>query len=200
MRTIGIGGEPATGKTSLINKLMSSKKFKKFKYKKILNYLKSGDTIIFGKYEGSCFDGTDRLSMAVQPVAEQFLIKNKDSSYTIIFEGDRLFNKKFLKFSSGICETIVVVLSASEKVKHSRHKERKDTQPETFLKSRKTKIQNIYKSFQIITLKNETPEDLSTNHKKLIEIMKGKNIKKYIAEGEKYIKEEKSKTGVLKFI
>lgn len=200
LKVIAIGGEPATGKTALVSKIISEHKFKKCKYKKILNYLKSNNIIILGKYEGGKFDGTDRLSMAVQPVAQNFLTENANENYIVIFEGDRLFNKKFLEFSSNQFETHIIILSTSEKIKTHRHKERKDTQQEKFLKGRKTKMKNIYKSFRILTMKSESEKDLTENHKIIQKIIIGENMEKYQKESERYLKEKKSQSGVLKFM
>lgn len=154
MRLVAIGGEPATGKTTLM-----------LKYRKALSrpaYFKWGrlmveqhvreKLLIFGNYqEEDTFAGTDKLSMAVQPDAVQFVSRAKHGvfgGYTFLFEGDRLFNSSFLGECSKYFHTMsVVVLVASPELLSMRHSQRGDTQGETFLKSRRTKVENILKNY-----------------------------------------------------
>ena len=49
---------------------------------------------VLGSYAGGAFDGTDRLSFSVQPVAAAWV---KGFRGTVIFEGNRLTNAKFLQ-------------------------------------------------------------------------------------------------------
>ncbi len=49
---------------------------------------------IVGKYDGSMFAGSDRLSMAVMRDVDGFVEKN--SGFVNIFEGDRFTNSKFV--------------------------------------------------------------------------------------------------------
>ncbi len=177
MKIIVIGGEPATGKSRLMRKIKGKREFKSNKYKKLLDYEKKGDLIIFGRYEGEKFDGTDRLAMSVQPVAVDFVKKTlkKNPDTTIIFEGDRLFNKKFIQFISKTCPFCVIILTVSQSVKDERHKDREDTQTETFLKSRKTKVANVNKAFKTLIWTNENLDDLKENRKRIKGLIKADN-------------------------
>ena len=99
LKIIALGGEPATGKTTLMFELIKkTDDWQIVKPEKLLDAMYSDKlkTYILGKYEkdGNTFQGTDRLSMAVQPDAVKFLKSAKDVN--IIFEGDRLFNSKFI--------------------------------------------------------------------------------------------------------
>ena len=69
VKIIAIGGEPATGKTTLVKSiLMRFKPLKKFKYGLVQGlYNERLKLYIIGVYDGSIFSGTDKLSMAVQP-------------------------------------------------------------------------------------------------------------------------------------
>lgn len=205
MRAIAIGGEPATGKTTLVNKIRSKMKLKKASYKKILNFEISDDNkfIILGKYMGNKFDGTDRLSMAVQPIAKEFMRENKDRIVTVLFEGDRLFNQSFLIFLFTICPVACVVLSSSESMKHKRHKDRDDTQTDKFLKGRETKINNICRSFPVIVLNNEGRQDLKDNTRCIMTLLKSKDkefIKKeadYRRVSQESLRNKKGSSGIL---
>ena len=101
MKVIAIGGEPGSGKSTLMKEIL--KHLEKYVYIKcydsfkLVPYIQCGSVYILGKYdEGETFSGTDRMSMAVQPEAIKFLASlNKDS--IILFEGDRLFTSSFLE-------------------------------------------------------------------------------------------------------
>ena len=65
-RIIAIGGEPASGKTTLMKSILKNFSLKKFKYGFVRGYY--NDNIYFiGIYNNDVFSGTDKLSMAVQP-------------------------------------------------------------------------------------------------------------------------------------
>ena len=101
VRVIAMGGEPATGKTTLMFKLISmADDWQIVKPQKLLDamYSKKLNLYILGKYanDGNVFQGTDRLSMAVQPDALKFFeqLTFDADDVNVIFEGDRLFNGK----------------------------------------------------------------------------------------------------------
>ena len=173
LKVIALGGETATGKTTLIFKLMSmADDWKVCKPQKLLDALYSEKlrTYILGKYEkdGNVFQGTDRLSMAVQPDAVRFIddLRQNAEKVNVIFEGDRLFNGKFLEhIADNVLEENfkVLVLRASHDEKEKRHVDRKDDQDDKFKNSRETKISNICSSLVLMgyieTMVNETYDD-----------------------------------------
>jgi hypothetical protein len=182
VKVIAMGGEPATGKTTLMFKLISmADDWQVVKPEKLLDamYSKKLNLYILGKYvnDGNVFQGTDRLSMAVQPDAEKFFERLLNSqvyfdevsydkgSVNVIFEGDRLFNGKLLdKLSEWFPESLkVLVLTASHDIKEQRHVDRKDDQDDKFKNSRATKISNITGSLTLMdyidTMVNENNSD-----------------------------------------
>ena len=184
VKVIAMGGEPATGKTTLMFKLISmADDWQVVKPEKLLDamYSKKLNLYILGKYvnDGNVFQGTDRLSMAVQPDAEKFFERLLNSqvyfdevsydkgSVNVIFEGDRLFNGKLLdKLSEWFPESLkVLVLTASHDIKEQRHVDRKDDQDDKFKNSRATKISNITGSLTLMdyidTMVNENLDDQS---------------------------------------
>ena len=178
VKIIAMGGEPATGKTTLMFRLISmADDWVTCKPEKLLDamYSKKLNLYILGKYvnDGNVFQGTDRLSMAVQPDAEKFFSNlayesnADDHSVNVIFEGDRLFNGKLLdKLSSWFPESFkVLVLTASHDTKEQRHVDRKDDQDDKFKNSRATKISNIMGSLTLMdyidTKVNENLDDQS---------------------------------------
>jgi hypothetical protein len=113
-------------------------------------YCKALDLYVLGKYEdGETFAGTDRLSMAVQPIAQCFVTETKSN---ILFEGDRIFNQSFLEFSMGLPETDlqVVYLKVPDEMLKQRYADRGSDQSETFLKGRATKYSNILSNFELM--------------------------------------------------
>lgn len=204
MKIIAIGGEPATGKTYLIKTLRKNESKPKIKSFKLLKYEKviESKIIYLGKYEGNKFDGTDRLSMGVQPDAVKFFkfAKERYNEYTIIFEGDRLFNQTFLKELSSY-QLATIIITAEEKTIQKRHGDREDTQKQTFLKGRKTKLQNISKIIPYIKLTNNTKEDMNNNLKILKKLIKlnGENFDKFVKERSTISIIRQSSGGIRKF-
>lgn len=154
-RIIAIGGEPASGKTTLIKDIIKDyMPLSTFKYKLVRGLQNKQKNIYFiGIYDSSTFAGTDKLSMAVQPHFFEFLDKVKDS--IVIFEGDRLFNQSL--FDKHKCK--IIVLKTSQHTLEKRHNSRQDNQTNIFKKAKKTKIQNIINNNDVILSENNTKND-----------------------------------------
>ena len=178
VRVIAMGGEPATGKTTLMFRLISmADDWQTVKPEKLLDavYSKKLNLYILGKYvdDGNVFQGTDRLSMAVQPDATAFFSNlayesNADGhSVNVIFEGDRLFNGKMLDRLSELFpnDFKILILTVKDSTLDQRHIDRKDDQDDKFKNSRKTKISNIMGSLTLMdyieTMVNENLDDQS---------------------------------------
>ena len=151
-KLIAVGGSPGTGKTTLFRKFMEGKTWERVEPKKMLPalYCKELDLYILGKYEdGETFAGTDRLSMAVQPIAQEFVRETKSN---ILFEGDRIFNQSFLEFAMELPDTDlqVVFLKVPKTTLVQRYIERGSDQSETFLKGRETKYNNLLSNFDLM--------------------------------------------------
>ena len=187
-----IGGEPAVGKSTIVKKVLKKHEdLKPIKYKTLAAHRSKKDKIIyFGIYDGGKFDGTDRLSMSVQPEAIAFLEKKREKyeKYTILLEGDRLFNQKFITQlkERDFCYGIFII-TADEEVKMDRHEDREDTQTEKFLVGRKTKVKNIIGKNDVIKIKNNNKKDLKeavSIIRKFIGYSEEKFIKKFKKEKE----------------
>lgn len=174
VKVIAMGGEPATGKTTLMFKLISmTDDWQIIKPEKLLDamYSKKLNLYILGKYvnDGNVFQGTDRLSMAVQPDAEKFF-SNLNDSVNVIFEGDRLFNGKLLdKLSEWYPSSFkVLVLTAKKSIKEQRHLDRKDDQDDKFKNSRATKISNITSSLTLMDYIDVMPNENLVDQQKIM--------------------------------
>lgn len=144
MKVIAIGGEPGSGKSTLMKRLIKALEVEpKYNEVKMVPYLQKGNVYVLGKYEdGQVFSGTDRMSMAVQPEAIKFLA-TLPSDAIVLYEGDRLFTASFLEHCLDNYELNIVYLKTDKSVRQERYKDRGSNQNETWLQGRETKISNI---------------------------------------------------------
>lgn len=164
MKALALGGQPATGKTTLMWSLLGAlKPSSRFRYGLLRGIFCENDCAVLGVYQkGETFAGTDRLSMAVQAHYEKFVGLG---THHVVFEGDRLFTAKNLLALTETHDTKIVVLEADEETLKARHALRGDSQKEAFLRSRATKIKNILetpalsKAIEVRSILNES--DLS---------------------------------------
>ena len=175
-------GEPAVGKSTIMSEILQGSVPVEFKVNgRVIKARGVGKIIALGVYDGAVNDGTDRLAMNIQPFAIKLLNnleKTPFKDYTVIIEGDRLGNMKFIEALKE--RPAVVIIKASEKNKSQRHKDRKDSQGETFLKSRKTKYKNIEKALYeklipFLVFNNDVPEDVRCIASQITEIAGGLN-------------------------
>jgi broad-specificity NMP kinase len=151
-KIVAVGGVPGTGKTSLFREFIAKHSWEKVEPIKLLSsmYCKELDLYIFGKYEeGEVFAGTDRLSMAVQPSAQEFV---RTTTSNVLFEGDRIFNRSFLEFVAELPEVDlqVIYLKVPQAMLEERYADRGSNQSDVFLKGRETKYSNILANFGLM--------------------------------------------------
>lgn len=164
MKVIAIGGEPGSGKSTLMKKLIEVFGVEpKYNEVKLVPYLQKGNVYVLGKYEeGEVFSGTDRMSMAVQPEAIKFLA-NLPSDSVVLYEGDRLFTASFLENCVENYDLDIIYLQTKKEIREERYKDRGSDQNETWLQGRETKIANILKNmtlmFNVTKFENNTLEN-----------------------------------------
>lgn len=177
---IAIGGEPATGKTTLMRAFIAEYKWELLTPWKLVPtmYCKDLDLHIIGRYdEGKMFAGTDVCSMAISPEAKKWVSETKSN---IMFEGDRLFTASFLEHCQSIPDSKLYILfiQAKQDTLDFRHTDRGDSQSEIFLKGRKTKYSNIMGNFDlsenIETFNNNTMENQGIILNRISSILKVK--------------------------
>jgi hypothetical protein len=175
IRYICIGGEPATGKTKLMEGIIPYLgEGYEFKYS-LIRGTKHPATgvLLLGIYNvDNPFLGTDRLSMVAlgdaRKLADDFSQLLDTTDITVIFEGDRLFQGNFFRHLQGIPNTKfhLFILECSEEQIELRRSIRAQTglnQDEKFLKGRRTKYKNIKNEFPHTILINDSEEQLKSN-------------------------------------
>lgn len=137
-------GETGTGKTWVMKELMRLLEISNiYSYKTGLYvYLKKDGVIIFGKYDGGTFDGSDHLSMAVMSTNDKIAPVLREARFAFA-EGDRFTNSVFIEaFKPVICR--IKGDGAEGRLK------RGSAQTERQIKSIATRVNNIqpHQSFE----------------------------------------------------
>lgn len=163
MKVIAIGGEPGSGKSTLMKALMEGKEWTFVDNVSLVPHYVCGNVVVLGKYDGEGYaQGTDRMSMACQPEVIKFLEK-MNNDMVILFEGDRLFGTSFLEHCVDKYDTSIICLTTKEDVRTNRYDLRGSNQNKTWLAGRATKITNIKNNFilrfQITEMENDTLQE-----------------------------------------
>lgn len=146
MHTIGILGYPGAGKTWVVSSLIETLKAEGYKHshKKIglVEFEDLVGLVAMGKYDGTKFQGTDRLSMAVSVDFERFFMNMSDNGVKyVIAEGDRINNMNFFQSAAkyGTYERVKCQPDTYEKLLKQRS-QREHTFDPKFLKSIASKV------------------------------------------------------------
>jgi uridine kinase len=157
VKVIAIGGNPGSGKSTLMKevlKLIDASPTSTQLYDLVPGHVAGiNDTpwaVVLGKYDEDVgvFGGTDKMSMAVQPKAIEYLAT--EPTKVVIFEGDRLFTASFLEDCNAKYELHIIHLATSGDVREERYKDRGSNQDPTWLKGRESKISNILTNFDLM--------------------------------------------------
>lgn len=178
LKVIAIIGEPGSGKTSLVRKLLEMGDWETGKSSdhKLVTYHRRGNVFVLGKYEdGVLFAGTDTMSMAVQPQAIEFLAELANTDSVVLYEGDRLTTQSFLEHVVDNYDAHILYIKTKEATRQQRFIERGSNQNEQFVRSRETKLKNLRSNFglapYITELENETPEEQASNIQTILELI-----------------------------
>lgn len=173
MRVIYLIGLPGSGKTHVVREFM--KRYSMWVEDTPIKLMDSHYTNrirVLGKYDDAeTFAGTDRLSMAVNPQAIEWV--ELCPPELIIGEGDRLNNKAFFKAcQKERAEDLTILhLTVSDEERERRYKERGSNQSDKFIQTVRTKVKNIVEEFGpkstlfgeeagfVKEMRHETPED-----------------------------------------
>ncbi len=170
MKIVYVIGEPGSGKTTLMKRVIAESGVTKeihidLNYSLVPYHTDINKKLkVMGKYEDDeIFGGLDKTSMAIQPQAIEWLKKHKDSDVNITAEGDRLTTASFIEHIVEEYDATIYYLRTTPDVRQVRYKERGSNQNETWLNGRITKIQNILTNFVVMNnvrrFDNNTFED-----------------------------------------
>lgn len=167
-RRIGIViGEPCVGKSAIMKAVLkgSGWTFDHYSRPYLPHHKHTSGVVVFGRYDEDVqFPGTDRMSMATQPHAIDFV---NNTSMPILFEGDRLGTVSMIDACrrSGANEVMVFVVCTSPNILRRRRTAERE-QSERFVQSRRTKINNIIAALpnaNLTKIVNNKPEDVKIN-------------------------------------
>jgi len=127
-------GQCGSGKTWVMKELIKHFNIDQRKKWSKINYNIGGKMMVLGNYDGSTFEGSDRLSMAVANDFETF--RQRSLGMTIICEGDRFMNQKFISLFN---PTILKILDDGSSGRNLRN----SNQSERQLKSIKTRVNKL---------------------------------------------------------
>jgi hypothetical protein len=184
MRVIAVGGMPGAGKSALVqsvlNEMMVRNSGERFGLGPLKGYwMPEAPLLVLGLYGSSKHPGTDKLSMAVQPLTVDFLRWARTQSQferaAILFEGDRLCTLSFFYAVREMkIDLKLILLEADAEELDRRYKERGTAQSETFLQGRATKYRKLKEELDCVEVwKNQTRKDLNANIERLLWMVVG---------------------------
>jgi dephospho-CoA kinase len=164
---IALGGEPASGKTTLLKRIRKNfPNLTQFKSGLVRGeYCPYNKVYFVGVFDDTMFEGTDKLSLSVQPSFIEFVRNTPDAK--IVYEGDRLFNASVFEQ----LRSVIFILELSPSIHKARHAQRGHEQNETFLKGRKTKIENTKNTFNHTILHNDYEKDIEINETEIMKVL-----------------------------
>jgi hypothetical protein len=142
-KTILLIGACGSGKTWVMRQLIDS--FADRKRCKIgkVHFTLSNKVAILGSYDGSMYEGSDKLSMAVMSDADLLKSMQKRLNLTIVCEGDRFTNSTFI---SKFRPLIIKILDTGE----SGRVLRKSKQTQRQIKSIQTRVSKIAANLNVV--------------------------------------------------
>ncbi len=162
-KVIYLGGVPASGKSAVFRLIRDAL----FTGGVVFGHglcrgIAAGPFRMLGVFDGSTFEGTDKLSMTVIGDAIGYL-KKLDAlpTRTVAFvEGDRLFCNRFIRDTGASVHIIdahpdVLVVRLANRAAGG------DEQSEQSLKARRTKVENLAKALGVEREWNDSPADMA---------------------------------------
>lgn len=139
-------GNCGSGKTWVMKRLIENLHLTINAKVGLIRFKTDGKNCVLGNYDGTIFEGSDKLSMAVAKDFNLLQRVAKQKQLILISEGDRFMNKPFIETFKPY---IIKILDEGTKGR----KQRGSTQSERQLKSISTRVKNIKEN---ITVKNST--------------------------------------------
>ena len=136
MNGVLIIGGCGSGKTWVMKQIIKSKKLNQKAKVGMVKFLTDGQLAVLGSYDGTMFEGSDRLSMAVMSDCEKFERVRQAKDLFVVCEGDRFTNQRFI----ATCKPYIIrIMDDGAKGRRLR----KSNQSERQIQSIKTRVMNI---------------------------------------------------------
>lgn len=178
MLIVGVGGVPASGKTSLMRKAMQrlDGTWREFQFGECRgHHNRQHRVFVLGRYSPRVqFAGTDKLSMSAARNCLEFCkriaLSDDHTQSTILFEGDRLFSASFINqlLEMPAVDVELFVLAVEPEVLAERREGR--VQNESWVAGRHTKVANISEQYSrfVTALPHNTEEDMNAAVERLL--------------------------------
>lgn len=176
VRVVGIGGPPASGKSTLVKAAVRAlggwERFRRVYADPVRGYMMDAlGLLIIGLYGQETYSGTDRLSMNLQAPTVALLseatVNPSLGIRRVLFEGDRLFTQSFINQVQEVSriDLHMMVLAAGPETLEQRRRNRLSFQNDTWIAGRETKLARLASLFPDIfsTHRNETAVDAQEN-------------------------------------
>ena len=143
MKTILLIGACGSGKTYVMKQLLNNLETKNAKIGLFRFCIDENKNIaILGVYDGSTFEGSDKLSMGIMKDVELMRKLQIAKNITLVCEGDRFTNSTFIKTFEPI---IIKISDKGEKGRRLRN----STQSERHIKAIQTRVDNIKEHYLV---------------------------------------------------
>ena len=149
--TIYVGGVPASGKSTL---------FRCVRQRLFARSADFKEGCCRGVFDGSMFEGTDRLAMTAIDDCLSYIrkLEGEGERKVVFVEGDRLLCDRFIRAT----RARLILIDAHPRVLEARQRGRRaqgHCQSATFLKAKRTKVQGMATRWHCPLLPNNTPAD-----------------------------------------
>lgn len=161
--TIYVGGVPASGKSTLFRCVRQrlfahSADFKDGCCRGV--FAEGGKLLMLGVFDGSMFEGTDRLAMTAIDDCLSYIrkLEGEGERKVVFVEGDRLLCDRFIRAT----RARLILIDAHPRVLEARQRGRRaqgHCQSNTFLKAKRTKVQGMATRWHCPLLPNNTPAE-----------------------------------------
>lgn len=172
--TIYVGGVPASGKSTLFRRVRQelfarAADFKDGACRGV--FAQGGKLQMLGVFDGSMFEGTDRLAMtAINDCLAHIAKLEAEGGRRVVFvEGDRLLCDRFIRET----RARLFFIDAHPRVLEARQRGRQAQghfQSATFLKAKRTKVTKLALKWRAPVMMNNTPAEQERNLRQLVGI------------------------------
>lgn len=159
MKIIGLIGEPASGKSTVMRDLITRLGEGEVCKEGLVAYTHYPEdkVIVAGIYDEQVFSGTDRLSKGCGPKYREWLLAKVNdpefAGWKFYFEGERFSNSKFFDFFLALpVPPVTYYLEADEATLNERNAGRSNQNP-TWRKGMATRMKNLRENYPVVVVR-----------------------------------------------